>query len=73
MSKEKIGRIGTDNWMLDRPDALCIFNGAYTENGEPYNGTSPRPWAVIGRGIYEKFTTHAEALAWAFEKAEAGE
>ena len=74
MSKEKIGRIASRKWSEQRPQALAIFHGGYDEDGELYKIADPKPWTVIGgnAAIYEEFTTHAEALAWAFEKAEAG-
>ena len=72
MSKEKIGRIGGDRWMFQRAQHVtAIYNADYNENGQRV-GIYDKPWTATGKRGSGHFTTHAEALAWAFEKAEAG-
>ena len=73
MSKEKIGRIGGSDWMAKRADhAIAVYNANYTESGQPSSPEWAYPWSVTTPNRLKTFTTHAEALAWAFEKAEAG-
>lgn len=72
MSKEKIGRIGAGDWMSQRANhVIAVYNADYSDTMQRV-GTYDRPWTVTGKVVSRNFTTHAEALAWAFEKAEAG-
>lgn len=61
----KPGRIAGMSWHADRPDALGIYNSAYSPSGRRLPA-GPRPWTVLGTGIFRTFTTHAEAIAYAF-------
>lgn len=61
-------RIGDSAWDRARPNAYGIFNNEYLPSGA-YIGPFERPWTLLGPRTYEQFTTHAEALAHALQKA----
>ena len=70
--KPKPPRIGGVDWDCVRPGALAIYNADYMADGTRYEQFD-KPWTVIGGGfanLYERFHTHAEAIAYAFKKAE---
>jgi len=72
MSKEKIGRIAASDWMSQRAsEAFAVYNASYNAD-MTRTWISRKPWVAAGPKYYASFDTHAEALAWAFEKAEAG-
>lgn len=73
MSKEKIGRIAASDWMGQRAsEAFAVYNANYNEDMTRCEWRKGPHWVAAGPNGYANFTTHAEALAWAFEKAEAG-
>jgi len=66
--KEERGRIGGEEWTNRRPAlTTAIFNANYGQSGR-FNEWYSNPWTVIGPIGFERFNTHAEAVAWAFKK-----
>ena len=67
---KKPGRIGGESWMEARsPSVTAVYNANYLATGER-DRTHDKPWSVAGPHGFKSFRTHAEAVAYAFEKAE---
>ena len=58
-------RIGGYDWQHARPHAIGVYNAGYSPSGTPL-WTGPKPWTVVSPQIFETFTTHAEAITYAF-------
>lgn len=71
-ASQKVGRIGGMDW-TNRAPALttAVYNANYTTDGI-HLGEFEKPWTAAGPYGSKRFDTHAEAIAWAFEKVGVG-
>jgi hypothetical protein len=68
LPKTKPGRIAGDAWMTERaPVATAVYNANYSATGEHIHWHE-NPWSVMGPGGFKTFSTHTEAIHWAFHE-----
>jgi len=65
----KPGRLPGGDWMQKRGDhgVTAIWNAGWSPSGHKLR-VGPKPWTVMGPDTFETFTTHAEAIAFAFDQ-----
>jgi hypothetical protein len=69
MSTREQPPIGSDYWRRERPNAIGIWNAQYLPNGKRIEFHIDEPWSVDMPDHFERFATHAEALAFALKEA----